>query len=562
RLAFRALEIQRDRALVGIHQGEGEAEGFVRGPREYAHAVAVRRRFDLDHVGAQITEQHCGVGAVVVMRQVKDAEIVQRHWRHGDLPSTGGVPATALDPLPGPGRGFYCRIRALISGQNSGLLELLDAITRIAKQRLEDLFRIGAADRRRLAYRARRAGHLPRNTGVLALADLRMLELDDIVALGQVRIFGDILGRHRGEGRDANALQLAGHVPAILLAGPARDDLVKRDLVPFAQRGVAEPWILRQPRLIHRSAERAPFVLGADRDRDPLVVAGRAIGFVRRHHEVVITVAHRFAPRHFVHQQPFRHQRERGLELRLIDILSLARERAPGQRRQDREGPKDASIGIGIGDPDFGRIAVAIAGAKEHPGSRGGGGAIADKAFERTGLAIAGHRDHDEVRLELAQLVVTEPELVHHAGGEVVGHDVAMLDQLAGDRDRVRIGEIHQDAFLALIVLVEVARAVGPHDAVGERGEGPRHARPERALILDHFRAEIGELQVAEGSRPGPGEVEYANSGKWRISHRIILQLSGATGLAHAFRRSWRVRRALRRYARRGVARPGAATIA
>ena len=72
--------------------------------------------------------------------------------------------------------------------------------------------------------------------------------------------------------------------------------------------------------------------------------------------------------------------------LRLIDKLPFAGLRAMGQRSQYSKRSEDTGIRIGIGNPDFARIAARIASAEKKTRQRRGWRTIANKAFEWSGL--------------------------------------------------------------------------------------------------------------------------------------------------------------------------------
>src|SRR5207249_11701141 len=71
-----------------------------------------------------------------------------------------------------------------------------------------------------------------------------------------------------------------------------------------------------------------------------------------------------------------------------------------------------------------------------------------------------GNRSENDVRTELRQLLVTEAELLHDARREVLDHDVATRDELAGDLDCLGAAKIEEDTLLSLVPLVEVAGSV------------------------------------------------------------------------------------------------------
>ncbi len=221
------------------------------------------------------------------------------------------------------------------------------------------------------------------------LADLGMLQLDEEAAFAQMRIFGEVLVAHCGKRRQARGLQNAGDIPAVAFLRPRRNYLVERVFILFAQRHRLETRVIREFGFAHRTAQGAPFIFAADRDRNPfVVVARRLVALMRRHQRVAIAVAHGLAPVHLVFEQALGHQHERGLELRLVDVLALAGECAMRQRGHDRESAEDACVRVGIRDANLRRLAAAVAGRPEHAGCGARGGPVTDEAAKRPGLSV------------------------------------------------------------------------------------------------------------------------------------------------------------------------------
>ena len=79
----------------------------------------------------------------------------------------------------------------------------------------------------------------------------------------------------------------------------------------------------------------------------------------------------------------------------------------------------------------------------------------------RARRAVAGEGDHDDVGFDAPQRLVAEPHPLHHPGGEVLADDVALCDQIHRHRYGLGLLEVERHAQLALIVLVEVAAAIG-----------------------------------------------------------------------------------------------------
>src|SRR5580658_8286232 len=119
---------------------------------------------------------------------------------------------------------------------------------------------------------ARRARHLPWDAGMDAAADFRMLELDQVPAFHQDLVLSEVAVAHRGKRGHARALKRLGGGPFVALACPSGNYRVERGFVFLAQLGALEARVAGERRLADCLAERAPFIFGADRDRNPLIV--------------------------------------------------------------------------------------------------------------------------------------------------------------------------------------------------------------------------------------------------------------------------------------------------
>ena len=88
RLAFRLGEIERQAPLVAGFQQPGEivrAGGIARQIRQVAIGIAGSRRFDLDHLGAEIRQHGCGRGRCDETRAVQNLEAFENAVFHGAL---------------------------------------------------------------------------------------------------------------------------------------------------------------------------------------------------------------------------------------------------------------------------------------------------------------------------------------------------------------------------------------------------------------------------------------------------------------------------------------------
>ena len=165
------------------------------------------------------------------------------------------------------------------------------------------------------------------------------------------------------------------------------------------------------------------------------------------------------------------------------------RDRAEGIGAGQHVGDVDAAV---IRPPFLALIGdlrqVVARGSVDHRG-------IGRQSGGRPGLAVARDRTIDEVGLRGLQHGVVEPEAGHHAGAEILDHDIGGRDQAADDLDRLGPLQVEDDALLAGVELAE-----GGAGAVAQRRARPHHVALG-GFELDHLGAEIG--QQPRAMRPG-----------------------------------------------------------
>ncbi len=80
-----AAQVEHDRALPAVDAEVVRRDAVALGRRPGAGLVAARRALDLDHLGAQVGEQHRGVGAGQHPGEVGDQQAVERSGHGADL---------------------------------------------------------------------------------------------------------------------------------------------------------------------------------------------------------------------------------------------------------------------------------------------------------------------------------------------------------------------------------------------------------------------------------------------------------------------------------------------
>ena len=371
----------------------------------------------------------------------------------------------------------------------------------------------------------------------LAALEMEEVGLNAIVVEHQVaRGFG-------GRGGDAARLQQAGRAPRIELARPGRERGLDLVLRRFAAGEAAQLVAPRQVGALDHVAELEPLARSAHRDREPLIVPvsreeavrrvlGRAVADPRR----VGVVDQRV-------DQLGVEQMHRGLVLRDLDLLPLARAFAVDQRRDDlRSGDRrEREIGVQRAEPD--RRAVCLSRLPHH--ARKPRHAVADPAPAVVRPPGAHHRERgvDQVRLDRAQLVVGEAELLHRAGREVVGHDVELVEHAADQLEALRLVQVERDAPLVGVGVVEECAGVDRETARRVR-ELAHAVQPGGGLDLDHIRAEVGQHLGDQRPRRHPAEIEHAHAGQ---RQRIRAVIGGHVQRGRRSRRAVRTNRSAKR---------------
>ena len=184
----------------------------------------------------------------------------------------------------------------------------------------------------------------------------------------------------------------------------------------------------------------------------------------------------------------------RGFDLGNVDQLPLpgavammegCAERGLSEARRDE---------VGIGTPGRDGLAIGPAGDSGESAERGAMDAEARMLALGAGLPAHAAVEHHDVRLDLAQLLVAEPESFSGARREVLDHDVRPLDHAMGDGETLGLREVDRDPEFALIhvggdVTGRCARVANPGRNESERvdarlGLDSKHGRTEVRQIL------------------------------------------------------------------------------
>ena len=249
-------------------------------------------------------------------------------------------------------------------------------------------------------------------------------------------------------------------------------------------------------------AMRAPVVVVAARDRDPVVVALRRVDVVRRHRGelAVVAVGHAVAPcRPAVHREVEQRgpvERDPGFDRRHVDPLPGAGAVAVQQRGEDRHGHEVPAVVVHERVAPARRREIGEPRGRGEPADRLGDRAPALVGPVRALVPEAGVRHVDDVGADRPQLVVREAEPGEHAGREVLGDDVGDRDQPADELAAALGAQVDGDAELLDVVVVERAAHVDALAVVDERRHAAQDVPPaalHRVFDPDHLRAERGE---------------------------------------------------------------------
>ena len=187
---------------------------------------------------------------------------------------------------------------------------------------------------------------------------------------------------------------------------------------------------------------------------------------------------------------------DRRVKHRELEMLALARPFAGQQRRRDRLGRGQAGHLVRDDRPHHLRLARDPIGLDVRESRQGLDDRVVDALLGvRSFLSEAADRDVDETRVQLAQALGAQPQLVDHAGAEVLDEDVCGADEVEQDPDAAFLLQVEDEGPLAPVDRREPGR-----DAAA-LGSQPAHDVAARGrLDLDHFGALI--RQQHGGDRP------------------------------------------------------------
>ena len=238
-------------------------------------------------------------------------------------------------------------------------------------------------------------------------------------------------------------------------------------------------------------------------------------------------------------------------------MLAAAEPIAREQRQQDGVAGRHARQQVDRGWPGPHRRPIGKA-VQRHESAFG----LGDRIEAGTGCkwplaAISRDRAINQAGIGWRDRGIVDAIFLHHAGGEILHHDIRPRDQFTRDVAPLRLGEIKRDAALVSIQADEGGTLTG------EIGMFivPGIVAAVRVLDLDDFGAKIGQRLRAGRTGDDPGEIHHQQTVErgWRAlcSWRAVRQLrSGSHDRSLPFRFSlapWPTARAeFRAYFRKG----------
>ena len=269
------------------------------------------------------------------------------------------------------------------------------------------------------------------------------------------------------------------------------------------ERGVECPF--GRPEDLH---QRAPLLVGCDREREPLLAPATGVEALGRGPRAAAS----FADELVAVRRPF--DDELGgdvqgcFEHRRLDQSTLAGAVTARQCHQRGERGVHAAVGVARAPLDP-RLVVDVTGEPRETGDLFHGlreaGAIAPRAVEPE----RGHAHHHRARVGGVHDVPAEVELLEHARGEVLDHEIGACDQPQEEVAPGGAGEIERDALLVEVGLEEERAQLPPLRSVHERTPGHAHAVDAGdRLDVDHVGAERREHAGGRGPGPPRGQVD------------------------------------------------------
>ena len=319
---------------------------------------------------------------------------------------------------------------------------------------------------------------------------------------GDMGVLHDLVDRVDRRAGDARAVD---HVVDLLhrvLRGPFLDDLPEFLVVGDAVRDGPEFGLLRESGHSHDLREVLPELVVPRSDHEASV--GRPEGVVGIGGFVAVADALGDASLDEVDHVDDLEARHDGIDEGDIDLLPLSRHRARVQCRENADAGRKSRENVAHRGSRTRRLAAGPPGGAHESAHRLRDDVVSRLLAVPSGVAEPGDAPVDDLRIDLFQVFVSEPELFHRSGAEIFEDDVGLLHHLQEHRLPLRVLEVQRDALL-VPVQVHVVRALavleGPHlSFVGSFF---------RVFDLDDVRPHVRKHHGAEGPRQNPGQIQH-----------------------------------------------------
>ncbi len=283
----------------------------------------------------------------------------------------------------------------------------------------------------------------------------------------------------------------------------------QRGAIFLSTLSIGEARVGGEPAGADRLRERLELLLLVGGDIEQPVPGLERAGGCRR--EVVVPHrGRRMAGDEKVRDDPT-HRREGAIEHRNVDERALAGGAAADQRARHGECSGNSSDRVGDRITDAKRCAVLVAGDAHDARQALDDLVVRGRVLQRAFLPVPGDRAVDQRRIDLGELLVSQPEATHHAGPEVLDQHVGVADEPSQDVATAIRLQIDRDRLLAAVLCQERRT----HQLLVQRRIGAKLARKVPRfgkLQLDDLRAEQAELIGTERSGEDIGEIEHAHA--------------------------------------------------
>ena len=267
-------------------------------------------------------------------------------------------------------------------------------------------------------------------------------------------------------------------------------------------------------RCAHLRHQRRPLGVAADGDGDPAVVAAARKHAVRcgRRSRMLVALGFAGATVEGVVHIGWPHHLHHRFLLREVDVLAFAAVAPMRERGEDGEAAEDAGKGVGIGVLDRDRGFTLVAHQAIQAGERGQAEAVGAHMLEWPVEPGGRHRKQDDVGLDRAQRFVADAQTLHHAGAEVLDHDVGLGNQPQRQRKAFGVLEVERHRTVAGPARMVGQAAIRAGNAFGEGRQVACHVDARARLDLEHFGTQKAQGLADHRSGPDPAEIDDANA--------------------------------------------------